>query len=157
MQRFRLFPINLKVALFYDWLNQWGWRITNNGYVSRSFCTNGIVKKRLMHRLIMNPKDLCPIDHINGNPLDNRRSNLRICVSAQNIQNKKSQKNNTSGCKGVYWHKGMKRWAAEIVARRVKYRLGFYHNIKDAALAYDLAANRYHGEFARTNKMLGLI
>lgn len=68
-----------------------------------------------MHRLIMGAKPGEIVDHINGNGLDNRRSNLRICTHRQNIINRRGANSNSkSGVRGVYWCKRAKRWAADV-------------------------------------------
>lgn len=109
-----------------------------------------------VHRLIMNivdNKELV-VDHINGDPLDNRRANLRTCTHAENLCNQKKSKNNTSGFKGVYITKtkeGKPRFSVMISKnKRLKY-LGVYDGLIEAALAYDKAARELHGEFAQLN------
>ena len=66
---------------------------------------------RLLHRYLLNPPRNLTVDHINRNPLDNRRCNLRICSQFENNQN---QKANTSGKVGVSWYKTNKYWTAYI-------------------------------------------
>lgn len=87
-------------------------------------------------------------DHINGNKLDNRRCNLRICTPHQNNLNRP---NVTGKYKGVYWCKRLKKWMAQImIGERNKY-VGSFPNEEEAAFAYNEAAKKYHGEFARLN------
>lgn len=100
----------------------------------------------------MNPPDGMVIDHINGDKLDNRRQNLRICTSADNAKNQKVQENKigkTSRYKGVYWHKRANKWMARIGGMY----LGIYHSEIDAALVYNEASKKYHGEFGRINEI----
>jgi hypothetical protein len=119
-----------------------------------SFGQYGVV---LMHRVIMAaPKGLV-VDHINGDTLDNRRSNLRLCTHAQNIRNRRVSKHSQSGLKGVEYDRKRKVWCARIAAFGNRIYLGSFDNPLDAASAYDAAAIKFHGEFAKTNKMLGLI
>jgi hypothetical protein len=88
------------------------------------------------------------IDHINGDKLDNRACNLREASHSQNLFNQRVKRNSTSGVKGVFpIPKG--RWRAEIKAHGKVYRLGHYDTIDEAASAYEKAAQRLHGEFAR--------
>lgn len=87
------------------------------------------------------------IDHVNGNPTDNRIANLRLATPAENQRNRRRQNNNTSGYKGVHRHQGM--WRARIAVNGRHISLGLYHNPEDAHRAYAIAAERYHGEFAR--------
>jgi hypothetical protein len=86
-------------------------------------------------------------DHINGNPLDNRWVNLRICANPQNVCNRKLSKNNTSGFKGVVEAKNG-RWVAQIAFQRKCHYLGTFSTPEEAHQAYREAAIRFHGEFA---------
>jgi hypothetical protein len=102
-----------------------------------------------MHRLLLNPPEGVEVDHINGNTLDNRRANLRICTHAENSRNRRGRSNSKSGVKGVTPYPGG--WRATINVNGKNVHLGCFTNIDDAAEAYDEAATRYYGEFARTN------
>lgn len=92
------------------------------------------------------------IDHINGDGLDNRRENLRVCSCAQNAQNKMKGTTRTfsSKYKGVTIHK-KGRWQSGIYVNKKHVFLGLFVSEKDAALAYDVAAKKYFGEYARPN------
>ena len=106
-----------------------------------------------MHREILKcPKGLF-IDHINRNGLDNRKNNLRVCSKSQNMMNTLIPKNNTSGYKGVSWSKRDKKWMAYIKIKNKFNNLGYFNIKEQAALAYNDAAKKYHGEFARLNKI----
>lgn len=105
----------------------------------------------LMHRMITRAPRGLVVDHINSNGLDNRKSNLRICTNAQNIQHSKKQSNNSSGYRGVYWYKKYGKWRARIGVNGKRIGIGYYDNKNEAALAYNEAAKKYHGEFAVTN------
>lgn len=94
------------------------------------------------------------MDHINGNPLDNRRSNLRICSAQGNQRNRRKPKGR-SGLKGVSWDSERKKWIAECyVDKRCVLKRRFNSKI-EAAKAYDDAASRWFGAFACTNKAMG--
>lgn len=106
-------------------------------------------KALLMHREIMNCPKGMEVDHINGDTLDNRKANLRICTHAENSQNSKGKHNSTSQYKGV-WSKDGK-WAAKIgYMKGDKYIGSFPHEVM-AAKAYDDSAKRIFGEFAWLN------
>lgn len=89
------------------------------------------------------------IDHKNGNPLDNRRCNLREATSTENRRNTKMSPRNTSGHRGVRWNASRQKWQSFICVNRKNIYLGQFTDIKDAALAYDAAADRIFGEFKR--------
>lgn len=104
-----------------------------------------------LHREIMNePKGLL-VDHHNGNSLDNRMANLRPATSAQNVQNRPKRKNASSRFIGVCYNKRSKKWTANISYKGRKRWLGAFDNEIDAARAYNEAALKYYGEFARIN------
>jgi hypothetical protein len=98
------------------------------------------------------PKDM-DTDHINGDGLDNRRDNLRVCNCAQNQRNRGKQNNNQSGLKGVSWHKKGKKWITQLKLNKKNIYLGLFKNKERAAVAYNEAATKYHGEFARLNEI----
>jgi hypothetical protein len=108
-------------------------------------------KRLLMHRKIMNPPGGIAIDHINGDGLDNRRTNLRIADACQNQWNQRPKENGTSKFKGVVRHKEDKKWRVKIRYRGKHIWLGNYDNEIEAARAYDRAAVKYFGAFARLN------
>lgn len=89
------------------------------------------------------------VDHINGVKHDNRIANLRVATNQQNAINRAVRMDNTSGYKGVSWNKRSGRWLAHISYGGKIRHLGLFDDIEDAITAYSLAAQRYHGEFAR--------
>lgn len=91
------------------------------------------------------------VDHINNNPLDNRKINLRICNRSQNLINRRLLGFNTSGFRGV--SKFRNKWQAYINYDRKRIHLGHFENKTDAAKAYNIAALKYHGEFVRLNNV----
>lgn len=109
-------------------------------------------ERKRLHRILLEPipKGLM-VDHINNNKLDNRLSNLRLVTHAQNMMNTKIKKHNSSGFKGVYLCKQTNRWRAEIRAHNRAIKIGRFDTKFEAAKAYDLAALKYHGEFASLN------
>lgn len=120
------------------------------------YCIRTGANKKLLHRLLLDPPSDMVIDHINGNALDNRRENIRVCTISENLKNRKMASHNKSGFKGVYLDDRKKKYRAVIYSNKKKYSLGSYNTKVEAALAYDLAAIKMHGQFARTNASLGL-
>lgn len=104
----------------------------------------------LLHRLVMNAPVGLLVDHINGDKLDNRRSNLRLCTNAQNQWNR-HVRFGTSPYKGVSWDKKASKWRAAIRFNGRTTNLGSFDDERDAALAYNAAALRLFGEFANPN------
>jgi len=101
-----------------------------------------------MHRLLMTPGSM-HVDHINGDGLDNRRENLRVCTNAQNRLNSRRYRNNTSGAKGVSWCKKTGKWYARIAVDGRRVFLGFFPTINEASDAYAKASSAMHGAFGR--------
>ncbi len=133
-------------------LNGWRWVATTNGKYAVGF-----TRKRAdwagpsqlgMHRLIMSAPKGLQVDHINGDGLDNRRANLRLATNAQNQCNRGMAKHNTSGFKGVTAYGKTGRWLARIWVAGKMVSLGVFDKPEDAGLAYRIAAERLHGEFA---------
>ena len=112
---------------------------------------NGGRRALLLHRVLMDAPSGVLVDHIDGDGLNNVRSNLRLCTPAQNAQNTKRQKNNKSGFKGVSLCKQTGRWKAVIMANRKFKVIGRYESPESAARAYDSYARELHGEFAFLN------
>lgn len=140
----------------YDYLSQWAWQNDNNKAVRRTACKNGIKEAILMHRVIAERMGLnienMDIDHKDGNPLNDQRSNLRVATDSQNLANQKIRDYpKWSIYKGVYYHTSKRKWIAQIRVNRRNYHLGNYDIEEEAAKAYDRAARMWFGEFAKTN------
>lgn len=137
----------------FDFLSTVRWHVNNKSgkfYAIYRPYVGGKRKSVQMHRIVaMAPQD-AEVDHINGDTLDNRFENLRLCTRAQNTVN-------SVGRVGKYGYRGVrkaaKKWRVIVAGQDV----GYYYDIKEAANAYDNEVVRRYGDFAVTNKSLGLI
>lgn len=140
-----------KVALVddvdYEWLNQWKWSF-NGRYAIRWTVS---VHNMFMHREILSVPQGMDTDHRDGNGLNNQRNNIRICTTMENLWNCKKPITNSSGYKGVWWDKRANKWRASICVNYIPIHLGMFSDLMMAAFAYDEAAVKFHGEFARLN------
>ncbi len=106
-----------------------------------------------LHRLVMNAPKGTEIDHIDGDRCNNRKRNLRCCTGLQNKRNRSKNTNNTSGFKGVTWHKKAGKWEAQLQRGARHSYLGLFERREEAARAYNKAALEWHGEFAKLNEI----
>ena len=127
-------------------MKQKKWGLSSHGYVRTTI--NG--KRVYLHRLIMNPPKGKVIDHKNGNKLDNRRENLRICEVRENIINQKKV-GVTSKYRHVSWSKKEKKWVVGVMVNRKRVVAGSYSSEIQAAKIADQLAKRLHGEYAQLN------
>lgn len=146
-----------KVALVddedFEWLNQWKWYCHSNNYACRRVTKNGKSWISYMHKEILDSPG--NTDHINGNGLDNRRSNLRSCTQQQNMRNQRPVRKRASKFKGVYnTGKGKRKpWRAAIGDCGYKH-IGYFWTQEEAAVAYNKEATRRFGEFANLNEVV---
>jgi HNH endonuclease/AP2 domain len=117
-------------------------------YARKNYWRDGRCFSIKMHRFITG---LPFVDHVNGNGLDNRRSNLRTATDSQNSMNRGRRSDNTSGYKGVSWNRQCQSWEASICMAGKSTYLGLFSAAKTAARAYDMAAIATFGEYARLN------
>ncbi|MCA9312763.1 HNH endonuclease [Candidatus Saccharibacteria bacterium] len=96
-----------------------------------------------MHRFITNAPKGMVVDHISGNTLDNRQSNLRVCTNAANIRNGKLRINNSTGVQGVTWDKSRNKWQSRIKVNYKTVHLGRYNSLEEATKARKLAEKKY--------------
>lgn len=144
-----------KVALVdeedYEMVSQFKWyaHLAHNiWYARRSVHTPRQFAIRL-HRFILDAPSDMQVDHINGDGLDNRRANLRLCTETENNRNAR-KKPGSSRFKGVHWHKASCKWCAAIQVNLRRLHLGLFDSEEAAHRAYCEASAKYHGKFGRT-------
>lgn len=140
----------------YELIKQYCWHEHTDGYLRTciSYYIDENNKRHnkyiMMHQLIMNTKG---VDHIDGNPKNNRRSNLRETTHNENMKNMKLPKDNTSGHKGVYLTR-YNTWNARIHYNKMTYNLGTFINYEDAVKVREEAERKYYGELNRAKEFL---
>lgn len=108
----------------------------------------------LLHRLVMNVTDFeIQVDHIKHKRFDNRKSQLRIVDNSKNQMNSKKRKDNTSGCKGVSWHKKNGMWYAYINVNKKRIHLGYFHKLEEAIRVRKNAEKKYFGKYSYDHSM----
>jgi len=130
----------------YDWLNSYRWCFDGR-YAQRRNKIEGHVR---MHIFIMNPPEGMGVDHKNGNQLDFRRCNLRICSQWDNSKNMSKHADGKSKYKGLTQTKNGK-WFARINYRYEHISIGLFESEEEAAKAYDKKAKEIYGEYAKLN------
>ncbi len=134
------------------WYNlcKYSWRLRENNYVVGKINNKDV----RMHRYILNAPNNIYVDHIDNNPLNNKKENLRLATAQQNSFNKsKTNTNCTSKYKGVSYSKQNKKFMATLFYQSIKYNLGSYNNEIIAGLAYNIKAQELFGEFANLNEI----
>lgn len=135
----------------YERVNKFKWQFHKKGYATHGYKIKGKCKKIRMHRFILQAPKNKQVDHINGNTLDNRKQNLRLCSHRENSRNTAKTKNKTlSRYKGVSkTHR--KYWRSYIVLNDKQIHLGYFKTEAEAAKAYNKKASDLFGSFARLN------
>ena len=147
----KISTIDVDLLAFKWQYSKYIYRHTENA--RKTFRLHRIIMERVLNRPLLRAE--IP-DHINHDPTDNRRENLRLANQSKNTANASLHGDSTSGYKGVWYRtsgKRRKRWASEIVVHRHKLYLGTFHTKQEAALAYNRAAKKYFGEFANPNPL----
>lgn len=123
-----------------------------DGYLYVVLCNESGKKTFKVHRLVvmafLGILDDQEIDHINGNPTDNRLKNLRVCSHSDNMRNRRKHKNNSTGYPGVYYHKKAKKYRAQIWLNGRNKHLGYFNTPEEAFTAYKNASLKLHGAFS---------
>ena len=123
--------------------------INSEGYINMTVDGQYCKAHRLAWLYIYGNMPPYQIDHINGNPSDNRICNLREATQSQNQFNKKIGKNNSSGYKGVSWHKATQKWRVRINVDEEQLTIGYFDDAELAGLIAEEVRNKYHGKYAR--------
>lgn len=141
----------------YELATQYKWQAygRNGLYYAYRKCREEGLGLKSLHRLIMEPDDEVLVDHKNGNGLDNRRENLRFATVAQNHCNTRPIEGRSSPYKGVSYDNRRRLWVSRIKAHERFHCLGYFEQQEDAAHAYNDAAAKLHGDFARLNTIIG--
>jgi hypothetical protein len=130
----------------YDLVSKFSWHKHKALYGERYYASANVK----MHRLVLDAKPGEIIDHINGDPLDNRKENLRICTPSQNQQNTQSR-GGSSRYKGVSYHKKKNKWVGSFSANGKSYYCGAFESEDECACAVDQKRLEICGEFAVLN------
>lgn len=136
----------------YPYLSKFKWHYSG-GYAKRNLWYSKKPHIVRMHHFVLPLKKGYMIDHINGIGTDNRKENLRLVTKSQNMMNRGKQVNNTSGYMGVTYHRPTNKWRAYIKKDKKQIHLGLFKEPTEAALAYNDAATKYHGEYAFLNEL----
>lgn len=134
----------------YDKIKDICWHENSSGYI---YGYDTKTKQRVpLHCLVMNAIDdtVNVVDHINRNPKDCRKSNLRLCSQGENAMNRSLYKNNTSGCNGVSFDKKSNKWVAYINKETRRHRIGMFENKEDAIRARKKIEKELFGQFCLT-------
>ncbi len=134
----------------YDRLAKYKWSTSREQHLFYA-CRCNNYKRVLMHREILNATKEKVVDHIDGNGLNNRRNNLRLCTKAQNNLNSRPRRSSTSKYKGVCYDRKLNKWLSQIIWRGERTYLGRFKDETEAAIAYDRKAEQLFGEFAYLN------
>jgi hypothetical protein len=119
----------------FERVNQFKWCF-DTGYAARKSGPRKAQVKIWLHRFIMQTPPGMDTDHINGNKLDNRKNNLRICTHSINLNNSKLARNNTTGFQGVSWSKDKKKWRATKGYFGKQFWLGYFDSPQKAHIAF---------------------
>lgn len=132
--------------LFHE-LMKYSWAISERNYVKGTIDGKNVQ----LSRFVMDYSGNLYVDHINNNPLDNRKSNLRIVTVRENALNMSSRKGSSSQYVGVYFRKDTNKWRSIIHVDGKNISLGQFNTEEEAAKARDVATKKYFGEFGKLN------
>lgn len=120
----------------------------------RNYLYGGTYKNgtKQLHRLIMGEPQEMEIDHKDGNPLNNRRNNLRICTHSENMKNMKIRINSKTGIRGVCWCNRKNKWRSYITSNNTTIHIGYYDDIEEAKTHRLEKQKELHGEYSRVER-----
>ena len=124
-----------------DKISMFKWKSTSKGYVT--------TQEKLLHRFIVSAPSNMLVDHINGNPLDNRKSNLRLVSNQQNLFNTHNKGRGNNQRKGVSFRKDRGKWRAYITLNGKQKTLGLFNSEEEAIMARQVAEKEYFGDYCR--------
>lgn len=129
-------------------VNMYKWGVNSEGYIVTGGNKANGYKHIKMHDLLIDVPEKCFVDHINHNPYDNRKCNLRVCTLQQNNYNRGLRKDNKTGVRGVAFDPASMKWMASIGCNGKHYTIGRYNTFDEAVAARLAAEKEYFGEFA---------
>lgn len=120
----------------------------------KAYVTSGEFRNSvILHRLIAGATRGVHVDHVDGDTLNNRRSNLRLCTNAENSRNVTAHVDSRTGIKGIHFCRSTGRWRAQICLEGERIHLGRFSTKEQAHEAYCKAAKALHGQFANTGSV----
>lgn len=142
----------------YEYLSQWKWFLSSSNSRAYAVRKSRIQEVELephshvfMHKILLKCPNNAVVDHKDGNKLNNQKHNLRICTHKQNARNSTKPISNKSGYKGVFYYESRNKYHSRIKVNGRSIHLGYFTDATLAARAYDNAAKKYFGDFARLN------
>ena len=128
----------------YERLKDYNWRVSDQGYAIRHVEQKGKQTNIKLHSYILENQPGLSVDHIDRNPLNNQRSNLRLVTQREQVINRGMMKNNTSSVKGVVYHIRFHKWQAQIGHNNKMIFLGRFDDFDEAVTARKNAEKQYH-------------
>jgi hypothetical protein len=134
---------------------KWTADVRKNGVYVKRYMERNVDGKRVrsvlyLHHFVLGIQGGVLVDHVKGNPLDNRKKKLRVCTQAENARNAKIGRNNTHGYKGLVLRPSG-RWGCQLMFKGKHVCVGTFDTKEEAARAYDTKAKELFGEFANLN------
>lgn len=127
-----------------DIISKYNWCVVKHGNHTYARTSDG--SNLILHRVLLDPGPEFVVDHRDGNTLDNRRENIRVCTHAENAINRTRSK--FSNLRGIAYRKDSKKWRAYVGLDKKRINIGTFSSLKEAIIAYNEAALYYYGEFA---------